>query len=289
MRHPSLPLRAALTMLVLMLSLTMLNCNNTKSSSKPPASQEEQLQSNPQKNVVNVVMETTYGNIELELWPDMAPKTVKNFIDLSAKGYYNGLYFHRVIPNFMIQGGCPNTRDDNRMNDGQGGPGYTFEDECYINGPQITGQIKDEDTAMLVWSKILMPYMESGQTPAAEIFEIIQKVQETQSGAPIMEKTIEWFQDRTGLMEPLYQQVLASPVLYSYIAMANAAPNTNGSQFFIVTNRNGASHLNGRHTVFGKVVKGMDVAHTIENLPRDRNDNPNLENQAFITNIVLPK
>jgi len=274
-----------------MLSLTLLNCNPTKSPSKEPAPVEElmEAQAPVHQNAVNVVMETTYGNIELELWPDIAPKTVKNFVDLSAKGFYNGLYFHRVIPDFMIQGGCPNTRDDNRMNDGQGGPGYKFEDECYVSGPQVTGVIKDDETAMLVWTKIIMPYMESNQSPQAEIFEVVKQVQNNQNGAAIIGKTVEWFQSRTGINDPLYKQVLASQVLYSYIAMANSGPNTNGSQFFIVTRKPGTPHLDGKHTVFGRVTKGMDVVHKIENLPRDRADNPNLENQAFITNIVLPK
>ncbi|HPN40956.1 MAG TPA: peptidylprolyl isomerase [Candidatus Cloacimonadota bacterium] len=291
MRQASLPLRAVMTILILMLSLTLLNCNNSKSPSPEPAPVEEvmEAQAPVHQNVVNVVMETTYGNIELELWPDIAPKTVKNFVDLAAKGFYNGLYFHRVIPDFMIQGGCPNTRDDNRQNDGSGDPGYKFEDECYINGPQVFGEIKDDETAMLVWTKIIMPYMNSTKSPQAEIFEVVKQVQNTQSGAAIIGKTVEWFQSRTGINEPLYGQTLASPVLYSYIAMANSGPNTNGSQFFIVTRKPGTPHLDGKHTVFGRVTQGMDVVHKIENLPRDRADNPNLENQAFINSIVLPK
>ena len=77
------------------------------------------------------------------------------------------------------------------------------------------------------------------------------------------------------------------PNNYSYLSMANAGPNTNGSQFFIITAENGASWLNGKHTVIGKVVKGMDVVHIIENLPRDGRDNPLVENQARIQNVLV--
>lgn len=231
--------RVALTLLILMLSLTMLNCNNTRTSSKAPAPVEEQLQTDTRTNVVNITLETTYGNIELELWPDIAPKTVQNFLDLSAKGFYNGLYFHRVIPDFMIQGGCPNTRDANRSNDGQGGPGYQFEDECYGPEEPITGEIKDDQTAFTVWEKIVMPYLESAKNPQAEIFDIVRQVQEANSGKPLIGKTVEWFQDRTGIKDPIYSQPkLKAPVLYGNIAMANSGPNTNGSQFFIVTKKN---------------------------------------------------
>lgn len=286
MRNATLPLRA-LIIIALLMSLSLLNCNNTRSSSKAPAPLEEQLQSNPQENVVNLTMETTYGNIELELWPDIAPKTVQNFIDLSAEGFYNGLYFHRVIPDFMIQGGCPNTRDDDRSNDGSGSPGYQFEDECYDDGEPITGVVNDEDTAMLVWNEYIIPYMQTNQNPQAEIFEIVKEVQSTQSGEPIMGKTVEWYQNRTGINKPLSQKILKARVLYSYLCMANSGPNTNGSQFFIVTNKDGAPWLDGKHTVFGRVASGMDVVHKIENLPRDPRDNPNKENQAFINNITV--
>ena len=116
-------------------------------------------------------MTTSEGTIELELFDGDAPKTVQNFTKLAGEGYYDGLGFHRVIPDFMIQGGCP-------RGDGTGGPGYSFEDE---------------------------------------------------------------FNEH--------------PVARGYLAMANAGPNTNGSQFFIVTAED-ASWLNGKHTVFGRVTSG---------------------------------
>jgi peptidyl-prolyl cis-trans isomerase B (cyclophilin B) len=139
--------------------------------------------------MTTATMHTNHGAIELELFDDDAPKTVENFKGLVRKGFYDGLAFHRVIPDFMIQGGCPEGT-------GRGGPGYTFEDE--INEHKIV------------------------------------------RGA---------------------------------FAMANAGPNTNGSQFFIVTTEE-AAWLDGKHTVFGRVTTGQEVADTISALPRDANDRP---------------
>jgi peptidyl-prolyl cis-trans isomerase B (cyclophilin B) len=134
-------------------------------------------------------MHTTLGTIELELFDEDAPKTVANFRKLASESFYDGIVFHRVIPDFMIQGGCP-------QGTGTGGPGYTFEDE--INRHKVV------------------------------------------RGA---------------------------------LAMANAGPNTNGSQFFIVT-ADRAPWLDGKHTVFGKVSDGMDAVDAIEALPRDSRDRP---------------
>jgi peptidyl-prolyl cis-trans isomerase B (cyclophilin B) len=134
-------------------------------------------------------LHTNHGPIEIELYPDDAPKTVENFVKLARDGFYDGVIFHRVIPDFMIQGGDP-------TGTGSGGPGYQFEDE--FNDHKV------------------------------------------ERGA---------------------------------LAMANAGPNTNGSQFFIVTTES-ASWLDGKHTVFGKVTSGMDVADAISALPRDSSDRP---------------
>ena len=134
-------------------------------------------------------LHTNHGAIALELHDEDAPKTVENFVGLARKGFYDGLIFHRVIPDFMIQGGDP-------TGSGSGGPGYTFEDE--------------------------------------------------QSG---------------------------HPVARGALAMANAGPNTNGSQFFIVT-ANACPWLDGKHTVFGRVTGGMDVVDTISNLDTDVRDRP---------------
>jgi peptidyl-prolyl cis-trans isomerase B (cyclophilin B) len=134
-------------------------------------------------------LHTTHGPIEVQFFDDDAPKTVENFRKLSADGFYDGLSFHRVIKDFMIQGGCPEGT-------GTGGPGYTFEDE---------------------------------------------------------------FNDRK--------------VVRGALAMANAGPNTNGSQFFIVTIGE-ASWLDGKHTVFGEVVSGMDAVDAIEGSPTGPGDQP---------------
>jgi cyclophilin family peptidyl-prolyl cis-trans isomerase len=134
-------------------------------------------------------MNTSEGPITFELFDEDAPKTVENFRKLASEGFYDGLIFHRVIPDFMIQGGCP-------QGTGTGGPGYTFEDE--INDHKV------------------------------------------ERGA---------------------------------LAMANAGPNTNGSQFFIVTTK-AAPWLDGKHTVFGRVTDGMDVVDRLEGVPTGAGDRP---------------
>lgn len=252
-----------------------------------PQPKEELVTENP-ANTTKVEMQTTYGNIELELWTDQTPKTVANFIKLAQEGFYNGIYFHRVIPDFMIQGGCPNTRDADRGNDGTGGPGYKFEDECYNNGPEIT-EIKDNAAAEVVWNKVIVPHMQNNRTPNAEIAAIVKECQTGRSLEPLMKNDLAFYREKTGFQDKLYSQTLIHKVDYGTICMANSGPNTNGSQFFIVTKKGGTPWLDGKHTVFGRVTKGMEVAHKIEGLPRDSKDNPNPENQAFITGFNFPK
>jgi peptidyl-prolyl cis-trans isomerase B (cyclophilin B) len=145
-----------------------------KQYSSPPAMQVDT------DRTYKVTIETDRGNIELELYPGHAPKTVNNFVFLAQEGFYDGVIFHRVIANFMIQGGDP-------TGSGRGGPGYRFEDE----------------------------------------FE----------GNPLRHER-------------------------GVISMANAGPGTNGSQFFIT--HGPQPHLDGRHTVFGKVTRGQDVVDAIE-------------------------
>lgn len=145
----------------------------TQQWKNPPA-----MQIDPHKTYV-VNMETNKGTIEIELYPQHAPKTVNNFVFLAGAGYYNDVAFHRVISNFVIQGGDP-------TGTGRGGPGYRFEDEV--------------------------------------------------KGNPLKHET-------------------------GVLSMANAGPGTNGSQFFIT--HSPQPHLDGKHTVFGKVTSGMDVVNAI--------------------------
>jgi peptidyl-prolyl cis-trans isomerase B (cyclophilin B) len=145
-------------------------------------------------------LHTNHGPIELELYDEDAPKTVENFRKLAGDGFYDGVIFHRVIKDFMIQGGDP-------TGTGTGGPGYTFEDEF--------NQHK---------------------------------------------------------------------VVRGALAMANAGPNTNGSQFFIVTT-DGAPWLDGKHTVFGHVTSGMDAVDSIETTDTDAQDRP--REDALIERVEL--
>ncbi|MBX3010798.1 MAG: peptidylprolyl isomerase [Caldilineaceae bacterium] len=136
------------------------------------------MQIDPKKSYT-ATFETPRGTIVVELYPEHAPKTVNNFVFLAKEGYYDGVLFHRVISNFMIQGGDP-------TGTGRGGPGYKFEDET--------------------------------------------------RGNPLKHGT-------------------------GFLSMANAGPNTNGSQFFIT--HSPQPHLDGKHTVFGKVTQGQDVVNAI--------------------------
>ena len=149
------------------------------------------------KQAPHVLLKTKFGEMEIVLFPDLAPKHVESFLKLAKSGFYNGTIFHRILPGFMIQGGDPLTKDPaNRNRFGTGGPGYTVPAE---------------------FSKVAH---EKGILSAART------------------------QD----------------------------PNSAGSQFFIMVDK--APHLDGQYTVFGEVVKGIEVAETIVSQPRDLRDNP---------------
>ena len=188
------------------------NVNPSASPEPSPTPTASPSQSEePLSGVIKATMATTRGNIELELYPEVAPKTVANFVKLAKSGFYDGTKFHRVIADFMIQGGDPLSRTDD-PNVGRGGPDYQFEDE--INFKSLGAP-----------DELIARYEALGYK---------------------------------------YNDTLRSlPVDPGYIAMANAGPNTNGSQFFIVTTKP-QQHLYGKHTVFGKVIKGMDVVLKIK-------------------------
>lgn len=149
-----------------------------------------------QKQKEIMVIETDYGVIKIAMFKNDAPKNVSNILSLAKNNFFDGSTFHRVIPGFVIQGGDPNSKDDDPKNDGYGGPGYYVDDE------------------------------------------ICQKMK----------------------------------FLEGTVGMANAGPNTNGSQFFICLAPQ--SRLDGKYTIIGQVIEGMEVAKSIANVERDKNDRP---------------
>tara|TARA_Y100000310_G_scaffold258269_1_gene266616 strand:- start:4098 stop:4799 length:702 start_codon:yes stop_codon:yes gene_type:complete len=195
----------------------------------------DEPENNEPENNPSLIMQTNRGNIKIELFKNSAPKTVANFLKLSKERFYNGTKFHRIIPQFMIQAGDPNSRDNNWADDGMGGPGYAFEDE--INP----------------WSLGL-------DEPA---------IAQLQAEGFIFNKELESHKLERGIL-----------------AMANSGPNTNGSQFFIITAKE-TSWLNGRHTSFGKVLEGMAAVDAISILPKNSNDHPTID--IIINNIEIIK
>jgi len=155
------------------------------------------------------IMKTNFGDIKFKFYNQDSPITVNNFLNLAKKGFYDGVKFHRVIKDFMIQGGDPNSKDDDWSNDGTGGPGYAFQDEFN-----------------------------------------------------------------------------AHKLVRGSLAMANSGPNTNGSQFFIVTAKE-TPWLDGRHTNFGEVVEGIDTVDKIEAVEKNQNDHPTKD--VVINSIELLK
>ncbi len=222
-----------------------------------------------------VILKTNKGDITLELFADLTPKTVANFVDLASgkktgKPFYDGLIFHRVIKDFMIQGGCP-------QGTGTGGPGYTFADECYDEGKPLSGAIDSQEKALEVFQTILAPYLQkNGDKSNKEIVDIVTECGQKQSGAPLMGKTVEDYLALTDQKDAKFygNGKLKAKIEYGTICMANSGPNTNGSQFFIVTKKDGCDWLNGKHTVFGKVVDGMDVVLKIQDVKTATQDRP---------------
>lgn len=179
------------------------NINTNKASTKTGTISNKSINNSPNNNKMDYVakydgatIKTNYGDIKVSFYNQDSPVTVNNFLKLSAEKFYDGTKFHRVIKNFMIQGGDPNSKDNDWSNDGMGGPGYTFQDE---------------------FNKHLL--------------------------------------------------------VKGSLAMANSGPNTNGSQFFIVT-ADATPWLDGKHTNFGEVVEGMEVVDKIGLVKVNENDHP---------------
>ena len=195
-----------LVVLVLIVGLFTLKGNGT-----PVTNQQAAVATTPISNNLMATLETTYGTITVELFKDKAPKTVENFTTLAGQGFYDGTLFHRVIKDFMIQGGDPNTKTGPKdwSKHGTGGPGYGFADE--INDMKL---------------------------------------------------------------------------VRGTLAMANSGPNTNGSQFFIVTAEQ-TPWLDGKHTVFGQVVSGYDVVQKIENVATDKNKGDHPLEDIVITKMTI--
>lgn len=189
----------------LLFALVLAGCNSAtapvNTNQAPGAGQQitmnipDQINQSLSGQYSGATLVTNYGSIEVAFYPE-SPITVSNFLTLAQAGFYDGTLFHRVIKDFMIQGGDPNSKNANWATHGQGGPGYKFSDEIN-NHALVRGSL----------------------------------------------------------------------------AMANAGPDTNGSQFFIVTAAQTA-WLDGKHTNFGYVVKGMDIVEKIEAVQTDQNDHP---------------
>jgi cyclophilin family peptidyl-prolyl cis-trans isomerase len=155
------------------------------------------------------IIKTNFGNIAVKFYAQESPVTVNNFLNLAKAGFYDGVKFHRVMTDFMIQGGDPNSKDDDWSNDGMGGPGYKFQDE---------------------------------------------------------------FNDHK--------------LVKGSLAMANSGPNTNGSQFFIVT-KDATPWLDGKHTNFGYVTDGLEAVEKIEKVEVNENDHPTED--VIIESVELVK
>ena len=181
-----------LALLCLLMTFVFIGCSNNQNQEANKSNNKTMAK----ENELKAIIKTNYGDIEITFFEQDAPKTVANFVKLAKEGFYNGTLFHRVIKDFMIQGGDPNSKLPDWSLHGTGGPGYTFEDE--INEHKLVRGI---------------------------------------------------------------------------LAMANRGSNTNGSQFFIVT-KESTPWLDGKHTAFGEVTKGMDVVDSVENVEVNAQSHP---------------
>lgn len=241
-----------------------------------------------EKNPVAII-KTNHGEIAVELFSKSAPETVKNFIGLAEgtkeftdpssgekvkKPFFDGLIFHRVINNFMIQGGCP-------LGNGMGDPGYKFNDE--INADSLgldkekvltaQGQIHEnlriyppqqlqQIIAQPIFKKLGINSQETFQAKQKEFQEEVKKTVETLTLKKLYQDMGYKFDDK----------LTSFPMKKGFLAMANSGPNTNGSQFYINLKDN--NYLDGKHTVFGKVIEGMDVVEKIGKVKTGQQDKP---------------
>ncbi|MFH1354478.1 MAG: peptidylprolyl isomerase [bacterium] len=199
----------------------------------------------PVREVVRVQLKTSMGNIVLALDGSKAPLTVGNFVFLAEQSFYDGTTFHRVIPDFMIQGGDPISGDQSKRDQhGQGGPNYKFPDEINAAGYGL-------DKKMLI--DVVVPEQLEQMTEEARNL------------------TVQQYYELLGYHYTT--KVESLPMKRGVVAMANTGPNTNGSQFFIITAAE-VKQLEGKHTPFGAVESGMDVVDKISQVETDDKDNP---------------
>ena len=147
---------------------------------------------------------------------------------------------------------------------------------------------------MAVFQTVFVPYLQSSGGDKTkidkEIMDITDECMKANSGAPMMKHPVEYYVEKTKFSGKVYAQgAVKSPVNYGTIAMANSGPNTNGSQFFIVTKKEGCDWLNGKHTVFGRVIEGMDVVHKIENVEKGAQDKPVADVKMIKVRVETPK
>lgn len=207
--------------------------------------QGEPLPFSAVREVVRVTLKTNLGDIGLALDGTRAPLTVGNFVFLAEQDFYDGTTFHRVIPDFMIQGGDPLSKDQaQRDKHGSGAPNYKFQDE-------INAASYGLDKAKLV--------------------DAVSSEQVQQLTEEAKQMTVQQYYEAQGYRYTT--KVESLPLRRGVVAMANSGPNTNGSQFFIIT-ADSVSHLQGKHTPFGVVESGMDVVDAIVQVERDERDNP---------------
>jgi len=205
---------------------------------------------------VKVTFETTYGSITLEIYPEAAPNLSQRFLELCRKQHYTGTYFHFVDAGFIIAGGDLTIREE------------PLEKDIIDSYDKLPDEISAKALGLdmlLVRNSYLGKHL--------------------QREDPTRRLTMKAFLESQGYK--FTDSLPSIPNDYGYLAMASNQPNSNRTQFFIVTAKEGAPWLNGKNTVLGKVIEGMDVVHIIESLPHDEDNNPLPEQRATILNTIV--